>query len=373
MRLSYAKNPDTGSAEVLDRNDYYPFGMNSIGGFYSVYDVTGTPLNNKYNGKELQETGFYDYGWRQYMPDLGRWFGMDQLSETYSATSPYAYVGNNPAMNFDPDGRVTQDWMINSFWNKSNGNNVSWYNTGIGFESSESIGIDYNGNWTSLNTNYSNGGIGERIVNLPGVTVNGQGSAGSWNSSSNYAYNSAVMMGGFLNAMSNFYTEESRSRYHAAEDACSTCQDIKAMEKFLFIDVPMSFAGGELFSAGWKAAGIGKFLSNAVNNAYARIAPRILVDFSEVATPITKNSVIDGFKVSNHAWRKSGLGRGATEELVSGVINGAKEAGSVVTEVGVGKFEGNIIKVYNHQGVKVAIDETRNLILSIRPETGFKF
>ena len=33
----------------------------------------------KYNGKELQETGMYDYGWRQYMPDLGRWIQSDPL------------------------------------------------------------------------------------------------------------------------------------------------------------------------------------------------------------------------------------------------------------------------------------------------------
>ncbi|MDG4655298.1 RHS repeat-associated core domain-containing protein, partial [Chryseobacterium arthrosphaerae] len=59
----------------------------------------------KYNGKELQETGMFDYGWRQYMPDLGRWNGMDQLAESYLSTSPYAYVANNPVSLTDPDGR----------------------------------------------------------------------------------------------------------------------------------------------------------------------------------------------------------------------------------------------------------------------------
>ncbi|WP_406567651.1 RHS repeat-associated core domain-containing protein, partial [Chryseobacterium oryctis] len=37
-----------------------------------------------------------DYGWRQYMPDLGRWNGTDQLAEMYDSFSPYAYVMNNP-------------------------------------------------------------------------------------------------------------------------------------------------------------------------------------------------------------------------------------------------------------------------------------
>lgn len=49
----------------------------------------------------------FDYGWRQYMPDLGRWNGMDQLSEAYTSTSPFAYVANNPVSMRDPDGR----WM----------------------------------------------------------------------------------------------------------------------------------------------------------------------------------------------------------------------------------------------------------------------
>ena len=95
----------------------------------SVYDASGTPLNNKYNQKELQETGFYDYGWRQYMPDLGRWFGMDQLSEKFHTASPYAYVMNNPAMLIDPDGRdamfssgteeILNQYMVNTYWRQN--------------------------------------------------------------------------------------------------------------------------------------------------------------------------------------------------------------------------------------------------------------
>jgi RHS repeat-associated protein len=88
---------------------------------------------------------------------------------------------------------------------------------------------------------------------------------------------------------------------------------------------------------------------------------------AETATPIGKNSVIEGFRVSNHAWRKSGLGRGATEELVSGVIRGARKAGTVIHEVGTGKFAGNTIEIFVHDGVKVAVDTTRRLIMSIRP------
>ncbi|MCG2792871.1 MAG: hypothetical protein L6262_04905 [Weeksellaceae bacterium] len=128
VRLSYTKN-SAGALTILDRNDYYAFGMNFYG-YSSVYDATGTPLNNKYNQKELQETGFYDYGWRQYMPDLGRWFGMDQLSEKFHGTSPYAYAVNNPVMFYDIDGRDLPDWAQNMWDNTTT--HSSWSSNGNG-------------------------------------------------------------------------------------------------------------------------------------------------------------------------------------------------------------------------------------------------
>ncbi|WP_317194110.1 RHS repeat-associated core domain-containing protein [Chryseobacterium sp. KMC2] len=91
--------------EVTDTNNYYPFGLNhirvgglntsSIGGYYSY----------KYNGKELQETGMYDYGARMYMADIGRWGVVDPLAEKMTRFSTYNYAFNNPVMYIDPDGR----------------------------------------------------------------------------------------------------------------------------------------------------------------------------------------------------------------------------------------------------------------------------
>ncbi|MFC6269423.1 RHS repeat domain-containing protein [Frigoriflavimonas asaccharolytica] len=102
VRVSYRK--DGNSTEITDQNDYYPFGMNiprdeeSIVGTASLY-------NYKYNGKELQETGMYDYGARFYMSDIGRWGVVDPLAIIYHYATPYNYTLNNPIYYKDPDGK----------------------------------------------------------------------------------------------------------------------------------------------------------------------------------------------------------------------------------------------------------------------------
>ncbi|CAD0223960.1 DUF6443 domain-containing protein [Chryseobacterium sp. JV274] len=103
-RISFARN-SAGALEITDANDYYPFGMNHLKTGNAFYG-SGSYKNYKYNGKELQESGMYDYGARFYMPDLGRWGVVDPLAEKMRRWSPYNYVFNNPIMFIDPDGRA---------------------------------------------------------------------------------------------------------------------------------------------------------------------------------------------------------------------------------------------------------------------------
>ncbi|MEG2078115.1 RHS repeat domain-containing protein, partial [Chryseobacterium sp.] len=99
VRLSYFNNGN--GAEVLEENNYYPFGLKHEGYNATVGNVS---YRYKYNGKELQETGMYDYGARFYMPDIGRWGVVDPLAEKYFDISPFNYTANNPILYIDPDG-----------------------------------------------------------------------------------------------------------------------------------------------------------------------------------------------------------------------------------------------------------------------------
>ncbi len=95
--------------EIIEESNYYPFGLKHEG--YNI--LTGNAAYQyKYNGKELQETGMYDYGARMYMPDLGRWGMIDPLAEKSRRWSTYNYAYNNPIRFIDPDGRQGKDIII---------------------------------------------------------------------------------------------------------------------------------------------------------------------------------------------------------------------------------------------------------------------
>ncbi|HBV17988.1 DUF6443 domain-containing protein [Chryseobacterium carnipullorum] len=193
-RVSFAKNSE-GVLEITDTNNYYPFGLNHIGGF--SFSNFGSYYSYKYNDKELQETGFLDYGWRQYMPDLGRWNGIDQLADAYHSTSPFAYVAGNPVMMVDPDGRwmdgygnIDNSGMANPFMLMGGTSHMSpstnsaqnligtafglggtWHNTGSGFENGpsggENISLGYDGSLQSVNT------AADGYINIPEIKLKG--------------------------------------------------------------------------------------------------------------------------------------------------------------------------------------------------------
>ena len=91
-----------GEGEVLEHNDYYPFGSRWDDGLLS-------DNRYRYNGKEAQaflNNPYLDYGARQYDSDGAVWLGTDQLSELYYHIGSYAYCANNPINAIDADGRL---------------------------------------------------------------------------------------------------------------------------------------------------------------------------------------------------------------------------------------------------------------------------
>jgi len=91
-RVSFGKN-SAGVLEIVDANDYYPFGMNHLKSGNSFFG-SSSYKNYKFQEQELQETGFYSFKWRQYMPDVARFFNIDPLAEKYPTWGPYAFSGN---------------------------------------------------------------------------------------------------------------------------------------------------------------------------------------------------------------------------------------------------------------------------------------
>jgi len=74
------------------------------------FQASGIKVNRYlYNGKEYIEDNtlrYYDYGARMYDPSIGRWSVVDNMSELYFATTPYAYALNQPTNAIDPDGNI---------------------------------------------------------------------------------------------------------------------------------------------------------------------------------------------------------------------------------------------------------------------------
>ena len=90
--------------EVLERNDYYPFGKRWVTPSMPVSDN-----RDRFNGKEDQVfIGDYlaDYGARCYNKLNGRWLAQDPLAEKYRNISQYGYCADNPVSAIDWQGKL---------------------------------------------------------------------------------------------------------------------------------------------------------------------------------------------------------------------------------------------------------------------------
>jgi len=150
VRVSYGRN-SAGALEIVDANDYYPFGMNHLKSGKAIFGQ-GSYKNYKFSGKELQETGMYDFGARMYMPDLGRWGVVDPLAEMMRRHSPYNYAYNNPVNFVDPDGMMPRRLTMANpdsplDYQQSPSYNPNWMGMGdnVGYGDSYGFGAVYSG------------------------------------------------------------------------------------------------------------------------------------------------------------------------------------------------------------------------------------
>ncbi len=92
--------------DVLEYQDYYPFGMvmNDRKGGYNAQDYR-YGYNGKENDNEVKgESNQQDYGFRVYDPRVGRFLSVDPLTKDYPMLTPYQYASNRPIDGVDLDG-----------------------------------------------------------------------------------------------------------------------------------------------------------------------------------------------------------------------------------------------------------------------------
>ncbi|WP_284462188.1 RHS repeat-associated core domain-containing protein [Chryseobacterium sp.] len=163
--ISFGRN-SAGALEITDANDYYPFGMNHLKTGNAFYGQ-GSYKNYKYQEQELQETGFYSFKWRNYMPDVGRFFNVDPLAEKYPTWAPYVFSGNRVVDARELEGlepveinKTTKNLVIvNQGWIRANPPDGATQAQNFGKVNKDG-GIDYSGIGIINNLNSSTTQVG---------------------------------------------------------------------------------------------------------------------------------------------------------------------------------------------------------------------
>ena len=90
------------AADVTGEYHYYPFGMAQRGKWEDRADET---MRMRYNGKEFsKDLMLHEYGFRWYDSAIGRFTGVDPISDQFPHVSTYNYAENEPIANIDLHG-----------------------------------------------------------------------------------------------------------------------------------------------------------------------------------------------------------------------------------------------------------------------------
>jgi RHS repeat-associated protein len=99
------------AGNIIEENHYYAFGL-KIAAISSkkLGDNNEGKLSNpyQYNDKEMldEDAGlnWYDYGFRSYDPQIGRFMQLDPMAFDYPELTPFQFAGDDPIANVDLDG-----------------------------------------------------------------------------------------------------------------------------------------------------------------------------------------------------------------------------------------------------------------------------
>jgi RHS repeat-associated protein len=141
--LSYGDQDNNGivnSAEIVEENNYYAFGLIQKGYNSATNYGKGNAAGQKYkyNNKEFQDElrlNMYDYGARNYDATLGRWMNIDPLAEKFERWTPYNYCMNNPIYFVDPNGMD-----VSNYYERNNVQVYTFTGRGVEDESSKAKG-----------------------------------------------------------------------------------------------------------------------------------------------------------------------------------------------------------------------------------------
>ena len=104
-------------AEVLASYNYYPFGMQQPGRTYEGSAEYRFGFNGKEKDNSLGST-VYDYGFRIYNPQIGKFLSVDPLTKSYPMLTPYQFASNTPIQAVDLDGLEAYHFHSLGMYNK---------------------------------------------------------------------------------------------------------------------------------------------------------------------------------------------------------------------------------------------------------------
>ena len=145
--------------EIVSETNYYPFGL-AHKGYNEHVKSTNKGEDYKFNGVELNndmDLGLYEMDFRQYDPTIGRFTGIDALSEERYWVSNYNFGQNNPILRVDPTG------LLDDYGIDQNGNVKLIEETDDDFD--RLYAVDEDGNKVDTNSDGSTNNEDSVVVN----------------------------------------------------------------------------------------------------------------------------------------------------------------------------------------------------------------